>query len=325
MKNTKLKYQFLYLFIYITILLSITGCSGYRSGTATDTEFILDTVCTVSVTGASDPGAIISDAFSLAKDIQNKIDYYNESSTVSKFNSAPANSPISLDDDTFEIIKCALEISESSGGAFDITIAPITDLWDFKSDNPVPPNDEQIENALAFVGYKNLILDVENKTLAKAKDGIKINLGGCGKGYVCEKITKMINNKYPDAFVIIDLGGNTGVSGSNPRHKDGHTTVGIQQPFEDSGVYKQTVDIYSGQSVVTSGTYQRHFYYNDKNYHHIIDPESGYPAETGSSSVTVISDSSLLADCLSTACFVLGEEQGTALAEKYGADIIWIE
>lgn len=327
MKNTQNRLKPIYLIFYIIMTVSLSGCSsfGYHSVTAKDSQFILDTVCTISVTGAENPDEILSDAFELARNIQNKIDYYDESSTVAKFNSAAANEAVPLDDDTLNIVKCALEISKSSQGAFDITIAPVTDLWDFKSDNPSPPDDGQIKNNLNLVGYENLILDEKNKTLTKSKDGVKINLGGCGKGYICEQITDMISAKYPAAFAIIDLGGNTGVCGNNPKNKDGHTTVGIQEPFKTSGTYKQTVDIFSGQSVVTSGTYQRHFYYNNKNYHHIIDPKNGYPSETSRNSVTVISDSSLLADCLSTACFVLGEEQGASLAEKYGAEIIWID
>ena len=326
MKNVFLKHIPKYLLIYIMILMCLSGCSihtSYNADTVSESEFILDTVCTVSVTGTEFSHEIISDAFRIARDVQNHIDYYESSSTVSIFNSAATNHPVPLDDDTFNIIKCALEVSESSGGAFDITIAPVTDHWNFKSDNPAPPDNNKIKEALSLVGYKNLILDKDNKTLAKTIDGVKINLGGCGKGYVCEKITESISDKYPDAFVIIDLGGNTGVCGKNQKNKDGHTTVGIQEPFENSGTYTKTTDIFSGQCAVTSGTYQRCFYYNNILYHHIIDPKNGYPSATDSNSVTIVSDSSLLADCLSTACFVLGREQGTALAEKYGVKIIW--
>lgn len=310
------------LFIFTAAVL--VGCTGAHFETASDTEFILDTVCTVSAAAPNNADAIVTAAFDTAKNIQSKIDYFDESSTVSKFNTAAANEPIALDDDTFYIIKCALEIAQASDGAFDITVAPITDLWNFKAENPAPPSDTEITCALRLVDYRSLILDEENKTLTKTADGVKINLGGCGKGYICEKIINQITEQHPEAYAIIDLGGNTGVCGNNPKNKDGHSTVGIQQPFEQPGVYKRTVNINSGQSAVTSGTYQRYFEHNGKHYHHIINPKSGYPAETNKSSVTVISDSSLLADCLSTACFVLGEESGTALAEKYGAEIIWI-
>lgn len=313
----------------ITVLLVFTtavlaGCAESGFKTASDTEFILDTVCTVSVIASNNAETIVSAAFDTAKDIQSKIDYFDECSTVSKFNTSGANEPVTLDDDTFCIIKCALDIAQASNGAFDITVAPITDLWDFKAENPAPPSDVEITSALRLVNYRSLILDEENKTLTKTTDGVKINLGGCGKGYICEKIINQITEQHPEAYAIIDLGGNTGICGSNPKNKDGHSTIGIQEPFEQPGVYKHTVNISSGQSAVTSGTYQRYFEYDGKYYHHIINPKNGYPAETNKSSVTIISDSSLLADCLSTACFVLGEDYGSALAEKYGTEIIWI-
>lgn len=307
-----------------TLSLSLSSCSFGMMKTETDTEFILDTVCTISASSYTNPKEITREAFSLARKIEKNIDYYDENSTVSRFNKLGANQPFLLDDDTYEILKCALEISEATSGAFDVSIAPVTDLWDFKTDTPTLPAKSDIENALRHVGYEKLILDHETKTLTKTEDNVKINLGGCGKGYVCEKIMDMISEKYKDAYVIVDLGGNTGVCGNNPKHKDGHSLVGVQEPFDTPGKYTKTATLFSGQSAVTSGTYQRCFEIDNTLYHHIIDPKSGYPKDTDVKSVTIISNSSLLADCLSTACMVLSESEGDKLAAKYGAEIIRI-
>ncbi len=300
------------------------GTTGTNGGTYT--EFILDTFCSVTVNSSDEnSGEIAEYAFSAAREIQKSTDFYDPDSNVSNFNSAAAGEAVSLDDYTFDIVRLALEVSEKSGGAFDITIAPVSELWDFKSDNPKPPDDKLIKEALSLVNCKNLVLDENARTLTKLKSGVKIDLGSCAKGYACEKIQQLIADKYPNAYVLIDFGGNIGVCGNNPKHKDGHTTIGIQEPFKDTGVYNRTADIYSGQSAVTSGTYQRHFYFGGKNYHHLLDPKTGYPAEPGIDSVTIISNSSCLSDCLSTACFILGEENGAALAEAYGAKAIWIK
>lgn len=308
----------------IAAVLFVCSCSHTESTTDTETEFVLDTFCTVTVSG-SDSKSAISEAFKAAHAVQKATDFYDPYSAVSAFNAAPAGTPVTLDDDTFNIVCTALEVSERSEGAFDITVAPVSELWDFKASEPRPPEDATVKNALRYVGRQNIVLDKDAKTLTKLTDGIMIDLGGCAKGYACEKIQKLIAEKYPDSYALIDFGGNIGVCGTNPKHKDGSTVVGIQEPFKETGVYNRTTAVYSGQSAVTSGTYQRHFYYNGQNYHHILDPSTGYPAESGLNSVTVISGSSLLADCLSTACFVLGEEKGTALANQYGAETIWIK
>lgn len=306
-------------------ILALCAC-GYITPQPTNssTEFVLDTFCTVTASG-KDCEAIVSDAFSAVRGIQDNIDFFSSDSTVAKFNSAAANVPIPLDDDTYAIVERALEVSKCSSGAFDITIAPVSELWDFKAEKPAPPDGLLIHNALKTVGYKNLVLDEQNKTLTKLVDGVKIDLGACGKGYACEKLLEAAAKDHPESYVVIDFGGNIGVYGDNPKHKDGGTTVGIQDPFKESGKYSKTVKLYSGQCAVTSGTYQRHFYYNDKNYHHLLDPKTGYPSETDFGSVTIVSDSSLTADCLSTACFILGRGAGDDLAQKYNAQIIWTE
>ncbi len=307
----------------ISIFFTLSGCGSRRA--VSDTRFILDTVCTITVGGSDNPEKIISEAFDAATAIENKIDYYDTSSVVSVFNGAEAGTPVALDDDTYNIVSRALEVSESSGGAFDITIAPVNDLWDFKSENHVVPDAEQIQSRLKAVGYEKLVLDSGNKTLTKTENGVKIDLGGCGKGYCCQAALDYISENYPDCYAILDFGGNVSVYGKNPRRADGSFSVGIQDPEAQTGVYSQTVSINSGESVVTSGTYQRHFMADGVNYHHILDPATGFPAQTNISSVSIVCGSSLTADCLSTACLVLGKEDGTALAEKYGAQSIWIE
>ena len=308
---------------FIIAAAAFSGCAPPPDRTrASDTRFLLDTVCTVTV-GGDDAEAVVSEVFDIISKIAAEIDYYDPGSSVSKFNSAPAGEAVPIGESCAEIVAAALDVSAASDGAFDITTAPLKDLWDFKSENPEVPAPEQLGEALAHVGYEKLAFDPDARTLSKTEDGVRIDLGGCGKGYCCQAAINYIEENRPDCFAIIDLGGNVGVYGDNPRTADGSFTGGIQNPDGEGGEYSQTVSIISGQSAVTSGTYQRHFVKDGVNYHHILDPATGMPASNGFESATIVCGSGVTADCLSTACMVLPEDEGRALAEKYGAELIY--
>ncbi len=307
----------------IFVICAAGGCADRTSGGSfSDTRYMLDTVCTVTA-GGENAEKLVSEVFDLVSEIEGEIDRFDPSSAVSAFNSAPAGTGAALTDSCAEIISAALQIYEKSGGAFDITIAPVEDLWDFKSDDPNVPDGASVSSALEHVGRERLIFDAENKTLAKTEDGVMIDLGGCGKGYCCQAALDYISENYPNSWAILDFGGNVGVFGKNPRTDDGSFTVGIQSPDGKNGAYSMTETIYSGMSAVTSGTYQRHFVKDGVNYHHILDPKTGMPASNGHESATIICRSGLIADCLSTACMVLPEDEGRALAEQYEAKVIY--
>ncbi len=305
------------------VICAQSGCAVRTNGESfSDTRYMLDTVCTVTA-GGENAEKLVSEVFDLVSRIESEIDRFDQSSAVSAFNSAPPGTAAALTDACADIVSAALEIYGESGGAFDITVAPVEDLWDFKSDDPAVPDGGAISAALEHVGGGKLIFDNENKTLAKTEDGVMIDLGGCGKGYCCQAAIDYISENYPSSWAVLDFGGNVGVFGKNPRSDDGSFTVGIQSPDGENGAYSTTEKIFSGMSAVTSGTYQRHFVKDGVNYHHILDPKTGMPASNGHESATIICSSGLIADCLSTACMVLSEDEGRALAEKYGARVIY--
>ena len=305
--------------VIMTVLLS--GCTaGTGTEAYSDTRFMLDTVCTIEY-GGKDAQAAVDAAFERISDIQSETDFYNESSTISEFNRAAAGIPVKLDADTAEIIKTALEIYEHSGGVFDITVAPVAQLWNFKdTSDREPPSDEEIKQQLEYIGSDKLIFDYASKTLEKTKDGVKIDLGGAAKGYAADAAAEVLKSRGAD-YALINLGGNVYAFGSNPKKRSGEWQIGIQKPFADSGTYSQTADIQGSGAVVTSGIYQRGFKHKGRLYHHILNPFSGYPAETEFSGVTVKADNALLADCLSTACIILDNESAAKLAESYGTEI----
>lgn len=282
------------------------------------TEFLFDTTCSVTAYG-KDAKKTSEEAFLLIEEIHNLTNFFSNSSDVARINKASMGEVVKINKMTAEILDTALEICEKSNGAFDITIAPLSALWDFKRENPTVPNVEEIKSAVKKVDYTKIVLNKNNLTVTKKAD-VKIDLGAAAKGYACDMATEIFKRNGIPA--IIDLGGNVSCIGKNPKTKNGMWRVGLQTPFEATGNFDKTIEIASG-SVVTSGTYQRFFEENDQKYHHIIDPETGYPKKADYNAVTVINESSLLGDCLSTACFVLGEEDGKKLAEEYKSEIYY--
>lgn len=213
---------------------------------------------------------------------------------------------VSVSDQVAELISLSVEISEKTDGLFDITIAPLSALWDIEN-RTVPPSDGEIYGARALVGYENITLS-EN-TVSFSEYGMGIDLGGVGKGFAAKRtVAKLVSCGVDEA--VINLGGNISVIGD----KDGGGyKIGIQDPYSSELIGNVRV---SNTSVVTSGSYERNFVYNGKTYHHIIDPKTGYPAESGLVSATVICGDPIIADALSTSFFAVGKDGAAELFDR---------
>lgn len=286
--------------------------SGY-----TKTEFILDTTCSLTFYGKDSKEAADA-AFDEIRRIESLMSMYRDDSDVSRINLAKAGEKVSVSPDTYKVIKTALKISRESGGAFDITVAPVTQLWNFSAEKPTVPAKESIEKAHASVGFENIVLG-EDYCVTKLKSETQIDLGGAAKGYAGDCAAR-IAEKYNLTGGIIDLGGNIICFGENPKSEDGRWKVGIQVPFKAAGTYEKVIETGQG-AIVTSGNYQRFFEKDGKKYHHIIDPKTGYPKDCDYDSVTVVLKSSLEADCLATAAYVMGRENAEKLIDKYNGEI----
>ena len=305
-----------------TILIIITLISGlfYRSlnrKTQTEeTRFLFDTVCSITVFSPS-ANTEISAAFDAASEIHRLTDFFDETSDVTRINSSKANTSVAVSREVAEIIDLAQQIQADSKGAFDITLAPVSRLWEFKSENPTMPRKEEIEKALDICRNSKITVDMTTLTVSKNRDDAQIDLGGIAKGYAADTAATVLE-KMGIKSAILDFGGNIVIVGKNPKTPDGKWRIGLQTPFAPTGEYSKIIEIQSG-STVTSGTYQRYFESGGKMYHHIIDPQNGFPAQTEYKSVSICAQTSALADALATAVFVLGKENGKALAEKWGA------
>ena len=214
-------------------------------------------------------------------------------------------------DETAAVIQEACTIYAETGGAFDITVYPVMDAWGFYSGAPDVPNDATLQNALKNCGCNHLILN--GNTIRFAEENMGVDLGGIAKGYASAAVAETLMQNGVESAVI-SLGGNIHVLGSKPDGTD--WSVAIQDP-EDATRYIGTVSV-SDMAVVTSGSYQRYFEKDGVKYHHILDPKTGCPANTGLRSVTVVSRNDMEADALSTALFVMGMEQAANYWREHG-------
>lgn len=223
-----------------------------------------------------------------------------------------------ISEDLASLLSQGLSITRESDGAFDIAIAPLTSLWDFTAEDPKVPDDAAIQKALPLCSSDGVTIDGQDITLPS--DDIQFDVGAIAKGYIADRLKDFLVKKGVNS-AIINLGGNVLCIGSKPNGTP--FKIGIQKPFADRNETEAVMDI-TGKSVVSSGIYERCFKQGGKLYHHILNPQTGYPYDNGLISVTIISDQSVDGDALSTTCFALGLKDGLKFAEKKGVQAVFI-
>lgn len=281
------------------MLLFLSACQNSETAEspATVQLFAMDTVMELSAYGTN-----ADHALALASDRINELDALlstnQEGSEVYAANNSQGQ-PIVLSDDTAVLIQKALSVCAMTNGALDISIYPIVKAWGFTTNSYQVPDAKTLSKLLSLVDYSAISLDPNTNTLTLPK-GMEIDLGSIAKGYTGDAVTQLLaSNGITSA--IINLGGNVQTLGTKP---DGSLwNVAIQDPKGDD--YLGTVAV-ADKAVITSGGYQRYFVQDGVTYHHIIDPASGYPANNGLISVTIVSGSGTLGDGLSTSLFVMG-------------------
>lgn len=269
--------------------------------------FLLDTTVTITLYDSGDTG-ILEDAFALCEAYERRFSRTDPGSEVWALNHAGGEwTPVS--GELRAVILRAVAYSEATGGRYDITICPVVDLWDFRAEIPSLPDPAALAAALRRVDSRNIVLEGES---ARLKNGAQIDLGSIAKGYIADHLAEFLRGRGVGS-AIINLGGNVVTVGAKPSGEP--FRIGIQKPFGPRNETIGTVEV-TDRSVVSSGVYERSFRLEGTLYHHILDPETGYPAESDLSAVTVISESSMDGDALSTCCFLLGSEAGMALIES---------
>lgn len=268
-----------------------------------------------------DGDRILKKCESILVDIDNKMSCQISSSEISKINDNAGESFVKVSDDTYSVIKESINFSNMSNDTFDISIGPIIDLWAIGTDNAKVPTQKEIDTKLTLVNYKDILLDDENKSVKLANKNMKIDLGGIAKGYAADKIYEYLKEEQLKS-ALINLGGNIYAFGNKENNQP--FSIGVQDPTKPRGNSIGNVKV-SNKSVVTSGIYERYLEKDNKIYHHMLDPHTGYPFNNNLSSVTIISDKSIIGDALSTTTFGLGIKNGLELVENLdGVDAIFI-
>lgn len=272
----------------------LAGCSFHE--TSRD-FFAMDTVMHLSASGSH-----AEQGLDAAEDEINRLDRLfsisNADSDIARLNQSGSTT---VSDETLQLLARSKEINSQTGCAFDITVYPVASLWGFYSGNFQVPDQKALSAALSSVGMDHVQVNHSSVTL---DSGTQLDLGAIAKGYASNRAAKIIEESGVTS-ANLSLGGNVHVVGTKP---DGSNwKVAITDP-NNTDHYAGVLSV-QDTAVVTSGGYERFFQADGKTYHHILDPKTGYPADSGLLSVTIVSQDDVLADALSTALFVMGEDR----------------
>ena len=260
-----------------------------------------------------DPGRAqqaIDAAYAEIDRLEAMISSWRDSSQTSAINANAGVAPVGVSQELFNLIRRSLRVSELTEGAFDITFAGVGKLWDFDSDPPALPDPEAVRQAIARIDYRDVVLDPENHTVFLKRTGMRIGFGAIGKGYAANRAVFVLKGMGIESGVV-NAGGDLVAFGAQESGEPWQ--IGIAHPRDRDHVFLRLK--LSEQAVVTSGDYERFMIVDGKRYCHILDPKTGFPADS-LQSVTIICPDAELADALATSVFVMGPEKGMALIER---------
>ncbi len=273
------------------------------------TDFAMGTVISQKITGRNAEEAA-EEIISQIKKRENAISWRIEDSEIALLNK---NKSSRISEETLSVLNELVDVCRKSSGAVDLTIGNLTGLWNIGSENFTVPEEREIAEILDAVSWEKVKIE---DSFVNIGENQKIDLGFAGKGLACDDAKKVLDkNKISEA--IINVGGSLCLYGKDD------FTVGIRNPLGDVSDYMAVITTDEG-FVSTSGNYERVSEYGGKKYHHILSTETGYPVENDLLSVTVVCQSGLLSDALSTACYCLGYEKSLELLKEYNADALFI-
>ncbi len=280
--------------------------------------YVLGTFLEIKTEGAG--GAALADEINaFMQETELAVSTVMEGSDIYAVNAAPVGEAVACRPVTMEIVKEAEYVYDLTDGAYDPSVFPLVELWGFSPDKFVAgaegniPTDEDIAATLEKVGFRKCFsVDYEKGTVTKLVKGAKLDLGGIAKGYAVEKALSEVGKKQK---ALVNLGGNIGAANKTYR-------IGISAPREYASQYFAVVELYAGECIATSGDYQRCFIKDGVRYHHIINPFTGRPADSGVAGASVISSDGALGDALATAVVVAGTTSADKWVSATGCSII---
>lgn len=313
------------IFLCLLLIASITGLSGCQKGnqyeTATRSIFQMDTVITMTVKGIN-PEFICDEMEQAIRVFEQDASMFKEGSEVWAINEQAGIDAVKVSDDVYYVIEQAVKYGAESDGLFDVTVGPLSRLWDVTSENPVIPSQQEVEAALALVDYRDVLL-TEDSGVMLARPGQMMDLGGIAKGYALD-ICRRVLEQHEDEIVLahISIGGNILAFKSK---EDGQPyNVGIRTPEPYNESYFCVLQL-TDTVISTSGGYERFFERDGALYQHIIDPRTGWPVEGSILSVSVIVPDGLTADYMSTRMFVGGLDYSLELMENQGVEAVVVD
>ena len=321
------------LFVFATFILFFfcaCGSTPVRES-ASDFEdyssqiFTMGTVFTVRAISEEGAQDAVLEAEQVLYDADHALSWRTEGSAADIFNREHRADVSGISD----LIRISLEVCEESGGAFDLTVLPLTQLWqfdkleeeDFDSSSMIVPSDEEIRDACEKIDYKKLSYDRDKEILSSEDADLGVELGAVGKGWAIDRALSVMKEKGTSG-AMISAGSSIGLFGTKAGGEA--FKVAIRDPRGDISDYLGILTV-TDCTVSTSGDYERYFEKDGIRYHHILDPHTGYPADSGLMQVTVIGENGTLGDALSTACFVLGLDEGMRLAEENNVLAIFVD
>lgn len=286
--------------LFLLCIAMLTACQNSDENKKVSKDiFAMDTYMTVTAYGKNAENGV-NKAVDEINRLETVLSAEKQESDIYKLNETGSGT---LSTDTKNIVSKALEINKTTNGAFDISIYPLMVKWGFTTQKYNVPSKNEISKLLKDVDSSKIIFDEKSGNI-KLKENMKIDLGGIAKGYTSNRVMQIFKECGVKSG-LVSLGGNVQALGTKT---DGTAwQIAIENPDKSSD-YIGVVSV-KDKAVITSGGYERYFEKNGKTYHHILDPETGYPAESGLKSVTIVSGDGTLADALSTSLFVMGKEK----------------
>lgn len=292
----------------ICLCFSLTACQNNMEP-VTKTAYYFNTIVTLTGYGRN-AESVLEEGIALCAQYENMLSRTVEGSDIWNINHAEG-AVVEVSQDTAYLLTQALEYAKMTDGLIDPTVTPLSELWNFTGDPPGPlPSQEELDALLPHVNYETVHID--GSTVWLEDPAAEVDLGFLAKGYIADRLKELFLERGL-TNALINLGGNVLAVGQKP---DGTAyRTGIQRPF---GARNETIMVVelTDQSLVSSGSYERYFEENGVLYHHILNPLTGFPAETDLDGVTILSDVSMEGDALSTTCFLLGYEKGQELIES---------
>ena len=305
------------LLVLTLIIITQTSCNSNKIEPISDEGYYLDTVCQISIydmEGGLDnkkAKSAIDDAFDLCRKLDKTLSNTVDASDISKINNSKG-AWVEVSEDAINVIKAGIEYGELSDGAFDISIGTVTSLWNFHTDNPTLPKENELGEALSHVDYRKI--EIDGKMVRMKDPDAKLDLGGIAKGYIGDRLADRLKKNGVKSG-IVNLGGNIITIGKKPDGKK--FVIGVEKPFNDRSETVGRVEV-RDKTVVTSGVYERQFEKDGVLYYHVLDARTGYPVKTDLDSASLVMDygHSMDADALSTICLMKGSESALELLNR---------